>query len=124
MTPMTLHPPSSTETPHAPTPRAYTWTLLSLLVLLAATVATADLPLGRNGLWLALIIATAKAALVLAVFMELAGASTSVRAAAVIALFTIGMLLGLTFVDVGERNRAVEKSGAPITTRPRDFHAP
>jgi cytochrome c oxidase subunit IV len=105
-------------------PRAYTWTLVALLALLAATVLAAELPLERAALPIALAIAALKAALVVSVFMELRSASGTARAVAGVALFTTTLLFGLSYLDWGQRDRGWESPTIITSSRDRAFRAP
>jgi cytochrome c oxidase subunit 4 len=80
-----------------PLPLVLAW--LALLALLALTVTAAYLPLGTFNVVVALTIATTKAAIVAAIFMELRhrGPRTFVFAGA--GLFWLGILLWLGLMD-------------------------
>ena len=80
-------------------PLALVLAWLALLALLALTVTLAHVPLGAFNAVVALTIATAKAAIVAAIFMELRhrGARTLVFASA--GLFWLGILLWLGSMD-------------------------
>jgi cytochrome c oxidase subunit 4 len=81
------------------TVRSLTLTWLALLVLLAATMATAYLKLGAGNLALNLGIATAKAVLVAVVFMHLRQSHAVIRAIAVAGVLWLMILLGLGMSD-------------------------
>ena len=87
-----------------PSVRAYAWTWVGLLVLLALTTASAFVPLGRLNLALNLIIALAKGLLVALVFMQLARDTPVVRAAALAGWFTLLLLGSLALLDFAARS--------------------
>lgn len=105
---------------HASSPRAYTLALIALLVLLAVTVGVYEVEAGRFALLIALIVATIKAGIVAFVFMELGHASATARAVAAVALFTVATLVGLSYLDWGDRDRALDRRTAPISIRARE----
>jgi cytochrome c oxidase subunit 4 len=76
---------------------------LALLLLLGATVALAHLDLGKANAAVALLIAAAKAALVLAFFMELRRADVATRSTAAAGFLLLAVLVALTFTDYGTR---------------------
>lgn len=79
----------------------------ALLVLLAATVAGAYLPLGSFNIVLALAIAATKAAIVLVVFMDLTRGPALARIFAGAGAFWLMILLGLASTDYLTRVMAV-----------------
>lgn len=72
---------------------------LALMFLLALTIAASFLHLGHWGIVVSLLIAVAKAALVLLFFMKLRYESASLRLVAWASLLWIILLFGLTFGD-------------------------
>lgn len=72
---------------------------LALLLLLAATVGSAYVPLGAFNTAINYIIAAGKAALVFIFFMHLNRSPASVRLAAMTGLFWLTFLFSLTFSD-------------------------
>jgi cytochrome c oxidase subunit 4 len=92
-----------TQTPIDP-PKKYAIILLALLLLLAATYFLAQVDLGRFNLTVGLLIAGAKALLVLLYFMHLRQESAANRLASVVGLLWLGILLTLTFGDYLTRN--------------------
>jgi cytochrome c oxidase subunit 4 len=74
-----------------------TWA--ALLVLLALTVASSALPLGRWHLVCNLAIAGLKTALVMLFFMQVRRSSPLIRLFSVAAFFWIALLIGLTLID-------------------------
>jgi caa(3)-type oxidase subunit IV len=88
-----------------------------LMALLAATVFSAYLPLGRLNLVLSLGIAVAKAALVLLFFMQLRKPNPLLRIAASAALVFMAFLFMLTFSDLLTRAAPTQ----PGTVMPRSI---
>jgi cytochrome c oxidase subunit 4 len=72
-------------------PRSVTWTGIALLVLWLASFGLSFVPLGNAALVVALVIATVKAVLVVAFFMELAYEPLPMK----LALFSAGLLLAI-----------------------------
>ncbi len=80
----------------------YIW--IGLIVLTAITVTTADLNIGRIGIVVVLTIAAVKSILVLLYFMHLRTEKRVLLKLLVpIAIATLAIFLGLTFVDVLNR---------------------
>jgi len=75
----------------------------ALLLLLALTAGLAFLPLGMFSLPVSLLIAVAKVAIVMALFMELRHASAIVRTAAFAGFFWLSILMTLVAADYGVR---------------------
>jgi len=86
--------------------RPYVLTWIALLVLLAASVASAFVPLGIFNTVVNLGIALAKALLVAWFFMHLTHASLLTRVFAAAALFMLVLLFGLTASDYATRPAA------------------
>lgn len=80
-------------------PRLVVGAWLALLLLLALTVLGAYQPLGTGNTVLALAIATAKALIVLAVFMELYESNALTTGFAAAGFFWLGILLWLSLAD-------------------------
>lgn len=78
----------------------------ALMLLLAATTASAFLNLGRFNLPLSLAIAAAKALIVLIIFMELRTGRPLVRSFAGAGFFWLLIMIGLTTVDYCHRSDA------------------
>lgn len=76
----------------------FTWA--ALLLLTAVTVAVASIDLGAFGTLGNLLIASAKAALVLWIFMNLKHESPVLRNMLIVALFTFMVIITLTFSDI------------------------
>ena len=72
----------------------------ALLGLLALSLVAAYIPMGRMTPASGIIIATAKSALVVLLFMELASAKPLIRLAAISGLVLLIAMFALTFVDV------------------------
>jgi cytochrome c oxidase subunit 4 len=84
-------------------PRAIVISWLLLLALLAMTVLISYQPLGHFNLIIALFIATAKALIVAAVFMELRDRGGIMIAFAIAGFFWLGILLWLSGIDFVSR---------------------
>ena len=89
---------------------AVVWLLLSALLI--ATVALAYAPLGAAKIFVSLGIGAAKAAVVLAIFMELRSDSPIIRIAAISGPFLLLVLFALTFADETTRRHALDLFGA------------
>jgi cytochrome c oxidase subunit IV len=76
---------------------------VALLALLMATLGLAYLPLGAGNLVVSLTIATAKGAIVAAVFMKLVGRPTLRWVFAGAGLFWLSFLFGLSMTDYATR---------------------
>ncbi|HET6628155.1 MAG TPA: cytochrome C oxidase subunit IV family protein [Woeseiaceae bacterium] len=81
------------------TVRSFVFVYLALIGLLALTVGSSFLELGRLNVFVNLAIAAIKAGLVAAFFMELRAAQAVVRLAALAGLFWLALLLGLSLAD-------------------------
>jgi cytochrome c oxidase subunit 4 len=80
----------------------YIW--IALLVFTAITVTTADLNIGRIGIFVVLTVATAKSILVLLYFMHLKWEKRLLLKLLVpIAIGTLAIFIGLTFTDILNR---------------------
>ena len=89
---------------HIVTTGTYTAVWLALLLLLAATIATARLQLlAQFSVLGSMIIASLKAGLVLAFFMHLKYEGRFLKAILTVTLFALTLLIGLTFADVWYR---------------------
>ena len=89
---------------HIVTTGTYTAVWLALLLLLAATIATAKLQLlAQFSVLGSMIIASLKAGLVLAFFMHLKYEGRFLKAILTVTLFALTLLIGLTFADVWYR---------------------
>jgi cytochrome c oxidase subunit 4 len=86
------------------TPFKYFLIYLSLMALLVLTYAAAHVNLGAWSVPVALLIAAAKALLVAIFFMELHEQDGIHRAAAIVGIFWLGILLTLTISDYISRN--------------------
>ncbi|MFO1397017.1 MAG: cytochrome C oxidase subunit IV family protein [Burkholderiales bacterium] len=83
--------------------RACVLAWIGLLLLLAATVGSAFVAMGRWNLVANLAIAAAKAAVVVVVFMQLRTASTTTRLAAAAGVAWLALLVLLAGVDFAAR---------------------
>ena len=79
---------------------------LALMLLLAATTASAFVPLGNFNLPVSLTIAAIKALIVLLVFMELRGSRALVRSFAAAGFFWLLIMITLTGADYWHRTDA------------------
>jgi cytochrome c oxidase subunit 4 len=79
---------------------------LALMILLAATTASAFVPLGSFNLVVSLSIAIAKALIVLLVFMELRASPPLVRSFAAAGFFWLMIMIVLTGADYWHRTDA------------------
>lgn len=84
-------------------PWRHTFAFLALIALLAVTVAAAYIPLGTGSLLLALVIATAKALVIIAVFMELWRRDFLLYIAAAAGAVWLAILIGLLLTDYATR---------------------
>jgi cytochrome c oxidase subunit 4 len=73
---------------------------LALLVLTTATVLVTRLDLGLGKVWAALAIACLKSGLVIAFFMHMKYEARIFRIILFVALVTLAIFIGLTFLDV------------------------
>jgi cytochrome c oxidase subunit IV len=82
----------------------YVYIWIALLVATAITVTTADLNVGRIGIFVVLVIATVKSILVLLYFMHLKWEKRLLLKILVpIAIGTLSIFIGLTFTDILNR---------------------
>ena len=93
----------SQEHAHITSYRTFILVWLALLVLTGVTVAAAQVNLGALNVWVALGIATVKAALVVAVFMHMQYESPLFKLALIAALAILAIFIGMTFLDVLHR---------------------
>lgn len=82
------------------------WCWLALVLLLAATTASAFVPLGSLNLVVSLIIAATKALIVLLFFMELRSSKALVRAFAAAGFLWLLIMIVLTGADYWHRTDA------------------
>lgn len=88
------------ETVHGISYGRLTATWLGLLTLTGITVWVAGLQLGAGKVWAALTIASLKAGLVIAIFMQMRYEGRLLRWLLFLALATLAIFISLTFVDV------------------------
>ena len=86
-----------------PPARMYVLVWVSLLALLLVTLGSAYLPLGRLNAAINLLIAGAKALLVVFFFMHLRSAHSMLRIAAAAGFFWLAILVGLSLTDFAVR---------------------
>jgi cytochrome c oxidase subunit 4 len=85
---------------HRVTPvRTYVAVFIALLLLLVATVAAAYLPIGDLHFPVAIVIAVAKAALIVLFFMHVLHAHRLIMIVALAGLLWLGIMLALTLSD-------------------------
>jgi cytochrome c oxidase subunit IV len=84
--------------------KTYLQVFAALMVLLVVTVAVAYVDLGRLSLPIAMLIAVAKAMMVVLVFMHVKFSSRLTQLIVVSAFFWLGILLVLTFSDYISRD--------------------
>ncbi len=80
---------------------AYVW--IALLVLLAATIAAAQIEFTKYGVVINLLIASIKAVLVVTFFMHMKYEGRFLRGLLIMALCTLAAIIALTFSDVWYR---------------------
>lgn len=94
-----------TEHATAVTPvRSYALVLAALLVLTGLTAGVSFLHLKHGSMIVALLIAVAKASLVVAIFMHLHKDARVLRAVLALALFLVAVLFGLSALDWSPRD--------------------
>ncbi len=90
-----------TEEKHEPVSyRTFIITWIVLLVLTGVTVGVAQFDFGAINVWIALTVASSKAALVLFVFMHLRQESVLFKVGLLVMLVTLIIFIGLTFTDI------------------------
>jgi cytochrome c oxidase subunit 4 len=82
-----------------PTLAHYLGVFAALMVLLIITLVAATWEMGQANIWIAMIIAVIKAALVMAIFMHLMYSTRLVRLFATVALLFLAILFALTLSD-------------------------
>jgi cytochrome c oxidase subunit 4 len=90
----------------------------ALLALMLASLGSAYLSLGAGNLVAGLVIAAAKSAIVVVLFMGLARSSAMVRIATATALATWALLAGLSGVDYATRPREPAVYQSPTQLQP------
>ncbi len=89
------------EEKHEPVPyRTFIITWIALLVLTAVTVGVAQFDFGAVNVWIALTVASTKAALVLFIFMHLRQESVLFKVGLLAMLVILVIFIGLTFTDI------------------------
>ena len=108
-----------------PQPRVYYQTFAALLVLLAVTIAVAQIDLGPWNFPAAAAIATIKGLLILLFFMHVRYSPPLTRLFAGASFFWIGILLGLTYSDYATRHvDSVERERSSAKTADNGRDAP
>jgi cytochrome c oxidase subunit 4 len=92
-----------------PAARVYYIVFVLLLVLLGATVGVAELHLGPAGFLVAVLIASAKAALIVLFFMHVRYSTPLIWLVAGAGFFWLAILFGLTFSDYATRDRGLSE---------------
>jgi cytochrome c oxidase subunit 4 len=105
-------------TGHVVNPLILVGTLVALLVLTFLTVAVTWVNLGEFNLWIAMIIATIKSALVLLFFMHLYWDKPIVAVVFVAALLLVALFIGLSMTDVDETQPQRIPDYAPAVQQP------
>jgi cytochrome c oxidase subunit 4 len=88
------------ERPHIVPAKVFILVWAALLVLTAITVTVAGMHLGRLSMLAALLIASAKASLVLWYFMHLKYESRLFKVLLLVPVATLAVIIGLTFFDI------------------------
>ena len=88
---------------HIVAPRTFISVWLALLTLTATTVTVARMDLGAFSALTAIVIASAKASLVLWFFMHLKYEARLFKVLLLVPVVTLAVIIGLTFVDVWYR---------------------
>ncbi len=91
--------PTSAHASERESTRPYWLTMVALMVLLAATVAVADVDVGVWNLPVALLIATLKAVLILYIFMHIRGSPPLIWLFAAAGFFWLAILMTLALSD-------------------------
>jgi cytochrome c oxidase subunit 4 len=95
--------PTTDHAPHASAPRTYAIVFVALLALTAATVTSAYADLGPWHTAVALLIAVAKAVLIVVFFMHAREGGKLVWAVIAAAVLFLAIMLGLTLTDYWTR---------------------
>jgi len=88
---------------HITATRTYVAVWLGLLALTALTIKAAELHLGAFGMTANLLIASAKASLVLWFFMHLKNEKRVLKVMLLVPIATLTIIIGLTFFDIWYR---------------------
>jgi cytochrome c oxidase subunit 4 len=92
-----------------PSVRSYALVLVALLVLTGLTAGVSFLHLKHGSVLVALLIAAAKASLVIAIFMHLSKDARALRAVLALALFLVAVFFGLSALDWAPRDGDFER---------------
>jgi cytochrome c oxidase subunit 4 len=113
---------------HAPDLRSYLLAYLALLIGVGVTVAAAYLPLAGWALAIAMTIATAKAAVVMLIFMHVRYSPRMTWIVVAAGLVWLGILIVLSLSDYATRTRIEPgphtRSAASLETLPVPQHSP
>ncbi len=90
-------------TPHILNYRVFAYVLMLLLVLTGVTVGMSYLDLGKLNVWVALLIASLKASLVLLFFMHLKYESRMIKISFISTVMVLAVMISFTFWDVAFR---------------------
>jgi cytochrome c oxidase subunit 4 len=90
-------------TPHILSYRVFAYVLMLLLVLTGVTVGISYLDLGKLNVWVALLIASLKASLVLLFFMHLKYESRIIKISFISTVLVLAVMISFTFWDVAFR---------------------
>ncbi len=94
---------TSNEQPHIVSFRALAAVLAGLLTLTAVTVMVSRFDLGALNIWVAIGVAALKSSLVLLFFMHLWWEGRLIRVSFLATIFTLALLIGFLFWDIGFR---------------------
>ena len=91
------------NTPHILNYRVFAYVLILLLALTGVTVGVSYLDLGKLNVWVALLIASLKASLVLLFFMHLKYESRVIKVSFISTVLVLAVMISFTFWDVAFR---------------------
>ena len=89
--------------PHILNYRVFAYVLMLLLVLTGVTVGISYIDLGKLNVWVALLIASLKASLVLLFFMHLKYESRTIKISFISTVLVLAVMISFTFWDVAFR---------------------
>ncbi len=90
----------SSETSHIVPYRTFILVWVVLLIMVILTIAVAQIDLGPLNIWVALLIASSKSALVIYIFMHMKYEQRLFKLTLLSALIILAIFIGITFVDV------------------------
>ena len=91
------------NTPHILNYRVFAYVLILLLALTGVTVGVSYLDLGKLNVWVALLIASLKASLVLLFFMHLKYETRIIKVSFISTVLVLAVMISFTFWDVAFR---------------------